>query len=79
MLTTKRDAQRRKLLNALMRPTLERLSGNDQAWTLKRHELLTACVENWNEAEVRESFDRLFLRAAGPDRKPEPRARRARV
>ena len=71
MLTTKRDAARRKMLTILPRPVLETLSRHERPWTLTMPQVLSACVEQWDETAVRAALEKILVRAR--DGKPARR------
>jgi hypothetical protein len=79
MLTNKRDAARRKLLSILPRPVLETLSRHERSWTLTMPQLLSACVEQWDETAVRAVLEKILVRTRDgkPDRKPARRRAQA--
>ena len=74
MLTNKRDAARRKLLSILPRPALDTLSRHERPWTLTIPQLLSACIEQWDETAVRAALEKILVRTR--DGKPDGKARR---
>jgi hypothetical protein len=74
MISTKRDATRRKLLSILPRAVLQTLSHHERPWTLTTPQLLSACVEQWDETAVRDALEKLLMRTT--DDRPPPQRRR---
>jgi hypothetical protein len=74
MLTNKKDAARRKLLSILPRPVLQTMSRHERPWTLTKPQLLTACIEQWDEEAVRDAVDKVLRRTT--DDKPALQRRR---
>ena len=75
LLTNKKDAARRKLLSILPRPVLQTMSHHERPWTLTMPQLLTACVEQWDENAVRDALEKLLMRTTD-DGPPLQRRRR---
>ena len=77
MLTNKKDAARRKLLSILPRPVLDTLSHHERPWTLTMPQLLSACVEQWDETAVRAALEKILVRTR--DGQPDGKRQRRRA
>jgi hypothetical protein len=76
MLTNKQDAAKRKLLSILPRAALDTLSHHDRPWTLTMPQLLSACVEQWDETAVRIALEKILVRTRDGGKQPDGKARR---
>lgn len=63
VVTNRREAARRKLLNILSRADLEFLSLADRPHMKTHGELINLAVKNWDLQEVHDCVERIFRRA----------------